>query len=59
MVDHLQNHLNFLEELIIKHEIILNKENKTTKIKLTIFFSTIEDITKVIEVKKEEIIDNY
>lgn len=43
----------------INNEIILNKENKTTKIKLTIFFSTIEDITKVIEVKKEEIIDNY
>lgn len=43
----------------INNEIVLNKENKNTKIKLTIFFSVIEDITKVIEVKKEEIIDNY
>lgn len=37
----------------IKNTIILNKENLGSKIKLNLFVSTIEDITKIIEIKKE------
>ena len=37
----------------IKNVIVLNKENLGSKIKLNLFVSTIEDITKIIEIKKE------
>ena len=43
----------------IKDLIVLSKEDLNSKIKLTIFISTEEDITKIIEIKKEEIENNY
>lgn len=42
----------------IKNQIILDKINRNNTINMTIFFSAIEDITKIVEVKKEEITDN-
>ena len=38
----------------IKKVEILNKQTKDSKIKLNLFISVIEDITKVVEVKKIE-----
>ena len=42
----------------IKNTIVLNKENLNSKIRLVLFISTIEDITKVVEIKPEVIIEN-
>ena len=39
----------------IKNIIILNKEELNSKIKISFFISTEEDITRIIEIKKEEI----
>jgi len=41
--------------LSIKDIIILNKEDLNSKIKISFFISVEEDITKIVEVKKEEI----
>lgn len=51
----LENNNKILEIKDIK---ILNKTNLGSKIKLNIFFTVKEDITKIIEVKKEEINEN-
>lgn len=40
--------------IAIKETIVLNKENLNSKIKLNIFISAIEDITKIIEIKPQE-----
>lgn len=48
----LENNKNIKE---IKDTYILNKENLNSKIKLTIFISVIEDITKIEEIKEESI----
>jgi len=37
----------------IKDIQILEKQNKNSKINLTIFVSAIEDITKIVEIKEE------
>ncbi len=43
----------------INNIIILNKEDLSSKIKINFFVSVEEDITKIVEIKKEEIVINW
>ncbi len=42
----------------VKDVKVLSKENLNSKIKLSLFISAVEDITEIIEIKPEEIVEN-